>query len=559
MTEPTQLLVLYRQFLRRTVDLELLSPEGDLSKLLGQFAAVLVLIGSLFAFGIVVGFGNTRQSQSERLISAWGIEHILISTTMLAVGVFAVLSWDSLFPDLRDVMVLGCLPVPPLTLFLAKIAASASMVSLTVVSLNGICGLLLPVALAPNSRTLLDLLLAPERYRLFAAYWITMFGAAGFLFGAVLILQCAAAILLSRRWFLKSSAFLQMGAFALLISTYFLQPSWTTPAALSSPEHRAAAAWLPSYWFLALFQQVNGCDIPVITELANRAWIALGAVVAGVAASYAASYWRMLKKIVEQPDILRQGSWQWRWPVGGALTRAIVDFSARTLLRSRQHRLLLALYLGAGFAVIILFLKTPRAQQLLNSPSGPLIFSNLLILSVWIVGTRVAFTVPMALPANWIFRITAIRPAYEYFSALRCPLFALSVAPVWAASAVLLLLQWPWHTTAQHLALLALWGTILGWIALFGFRKIPFTCSWLPGKSHTHMACLAALGFLFLTAWFAGLEYKALQNGRLYIQVTAVLAIIAAIAWRLTVGRTRSDDELVQFEEAPDSLQTLGL
>ena len=31
----------------------------------------------------------------------------MIATTMLVVGLFAILSWDSTFPDRRDVMVLG--------------------------------------------------------------------------------------------------------------------------------------------------------------------------------------------------------------------------------------------------------------------------------------------------------------------------------------------------------------------------------------------------------------------------------------------------------------------
>ena len=42
-----QFRVLYREFLFRMVDLELLSPQGDRSKLLGQFAALLVFISSV--------------------------------------------------------------------------------------------------------------------------------------------------------------------------------------------------------------------------------------------------------------------------------------------------------------------------------------------------------------------------------------------------------------------------------------------------------------------------------------------------------------------------------
>ena len=53
------------------------------------------------------------------LIASWTVEHFLIATTMLVVGLFAVLSWNSTFPDRRDVLILSPLPVPARTLFLA--------------------------------------------------------------------------------------------------------------------------------------------------------------------------------------------------------------------------------------------------------------------------------------------------------------------------------------------------------------------------------------------------------------------------------------------------------
>jgi len=39
-----QFRVLYRQFLLRVVDLELLAPQGDITKLLGQFVALLAIV-----------------------------------------------------------------------------------------------------------------------------------------------------------------------------------------------------------------------------------------------------------------------------------------------------------------------------------------------------------------------------------------------------------------------------------------------------------------------------------------------------------------------------------
>jgi hypothetical protein len=63
---------------------------------------------------------------------------------MLVVGLFAVLSWDSTFPDRRDVLVLAPLPVRARTLFLAKVAAAATALGLTVVFLHSAVGWWVP-------------------------------------------------------------------------------------------------------------------------------------------------------------------------------------------------------------------------------------------------------------------------------------------------------------------------------------------------------------------------------------------------------------------------------
>ena len=44
-------------------------------------------------------------------------QHFLIATTMLVVGLFAVLSWETTFPDQRDVLVLAALPVRARTIW----------------------------------------------------------------------------------------------------------------------------------------------------------------------------------------------------------------------------------------------------------------------------------------------------------------------------------------------------------------------------------------------------------------------------------------------------------
>ena len=121
--------VIYRVFLLRVVDLELLSADGDPVKLLGQLAAFLAAISMTICLPLIVMGRNSPEM-------AWTMEHFLIATTMLAVGLLSVLSWDNIFPDKRDVLVLGPLPVEARTIFVAKLAALVHALGFSVLALN---------------------------------------------------------------------------------------------------------------------------------------------------------------------------------------------------------------------------------------------------------------------------------------------------------------------------------------------------------------------------------------------------------------------------------------
>ena len=81
-----------------------------------------------------------------------------------------------------------------------------------------------------------------------------------------------------------------------------------------------------------------------------------------------------LRQIVESPDIVPAVRGSGLWPsFGGPLATAIGQFGGRTLLRSRQHRVILAFYLGIGFAMTVSFIKSPavRGQLAVISESDP--------------------------------------------------------------------------------------------------------------------------------------------------------------------------------------------
>ena len=575
MINNTQVRVLYREFLFRMVDRELLSTDaqGDSNKLLGRFAAILILLSLGFAVTLLgIGSGRGNGGRERILLSALGPEHALIATTMLIVAIFTVLSWESLFPDRRDVLVLAPLPVSPANIFLAKAVSLATALGVTVALFAGIPGLLLPFALTPPSYTILDMLFSIDFYRTALAYSVTVVLAGGFILCCIVCVQALAAQF-PRAIFLRLSAVLQIATFCLCVTVYFLQPSLASAAQLDRPQNQQALHMLPSYWFLGLFQQLNGYPIGLsqaaLTDLAHRAWIAFGVAFAGAAGALVVFCVRTLRKIAEQPDIAparRRSSVA--LPLGNSITSAIVHFTSRTMLRSRQHRVLVAFYTGVGFAAVILFLNTPVVRMLSAARpndawrllSLPLLASSFVMLCCWVIGVRVVFAIPVELRANWTFRIATSSPRKTIRGA-RTAFYIVGLLPCWIVSAAAFLWLWPWRPAAKHIVVLSLIGFALCTLCLRGFHKIPFTCSYLPGKSNIHITLMLTLtlglnGIFWASSW----ERRALFDGSQYLALLTILVVAAGAAWKWMDSEAGSEQQEIRFDEQIEAeILSLGI
>ncbi len=560
-----QFRVLYRQFLFRLMDVELLSASarGDSSQLLGQFGALLIFGSVLLSLGAVtIGQAIRREALAA---SVWSVERFMVSLTMLVVGVFALVSWDSTFPDRRDVLVLAPLPVRGRTLFAAKIAAAASALGLTVAALNSVAGFAWPMILAPPGSGLAGTM------RFVAAFWVTFLAAGTFLYCAVLGVQAVAAQL-PRRWYLRISSVLQIAAFILFLGVFCFQPSLTTATALGAPENQRTLAWLPSYWFMGLLSELSGAfsaqGHAVMAPLAQRAVASLAIAMFVAGGAFLLSYFRTLRKVVEEPDIVpgsHGGIWLPRF--GNSPQTALAQFVIRTLLRSRQHRVILAFYLGGGFALVAVYLGGARQAMhltwfdLVHRVNVPMLVSSVLMLCASWLGIRTVFSLPLDLRANWLFRVTPAPGSAGRLSAVRRALLALSVLPVLATSAALLLWFWPWTPVAEHLLVLGLLGSLLADISLKGFRKIPFTCSYLPGKSKVHMVFWFGIIPLVVAIHNAAeLELRLMSSPLNYWAMAVALGAAAFAARRASNTSANRSGREIQFEEsASDELVGLGL
>lgn len=404
--------------------------------------------------------------------------------------------------------------------------------------------------------------------RLFGTYWLTMCAAGLFMFGVILGIQGLASAVLPHRFFLRMSSPLQLGVFFVLVPTYFLQPMIVTPSTIMEAQRATLLGSSPSYWFLGLFQTLNGS--PALAPLAGRATVGLIIVLIVAGGVCALTYVRTLRRLSEEPDITPAVHARWRLPsFGSSLHTAVVHFTARTLLRSAPHRVIYTFYLGIGFALSAVFLKTPRAQPVAEDmvvattrgeTSLPLIVSSVVMLVCAVIGARLAFAMPRDLAANWIFRSLPVRGGSHYVSARRRAFFVLAAGPVWMVSAVVFLTQWPWLPAVGHLIILVLLGAILVELCLSGTQGIPFTCAYVPGRSRSHLSTPIAIVMLLLLSLFvADFERRALLDATRYAATVALLALVW-IGARWTTSSLAQAITQSEFEGEPaDRVVSLNL
>ncbi|HZU26510.1 MAG TPA: hypothetical protein VFA04_13375 [Bryobacteraceae bacterium] len=553
--EKRQFRTLVRLFAYRFFDNEIISLRGDVSALLGQFAALLLALSFVLVLMIVPKYTNAaaRLTPAQIRAAGWMDEEFLISISMTVIAVFTLLLWDALFPDRRDCLILGAMPVRVRTLFRAKIAALTGALLLAAGAVNCFTGFAHPFLILPGHAGFV------AAVRHLAAWWLVMLASAVFVFLLLLDIQGMAIHLLPHALFLRWSSIIQCLAFFGALTLCFLMPPLATPQALADPRNAMWYAVLPPYWFLGLFQTLVGASNPALHALAVRAVTGVTVAAALAIIVYALAYSRQMRRTVEQSGIVsrdysRAGGGL-RVLGRGQLQRGLLAFIGQTLARSRQHRLLLSIYVGIGLAWIF----SQIAHTLYEAPGLDAAFERqrvplavpLVILFFVITGLRVSFSIPVDLRANWLFRLADPFGAGAYLAATRKTLLALGVAPVVAISFAACCAAGTWERALRHCAFLTVFGVFVAEMAVTGFAKVPFTCAWMPGRSNLKLMFGIYAGLImFLSEAVSALETLALGSQRGYF----VLMGVSIAAWAVAARRDRRIRTALgglHFEEQP--------
>lgn len=497
---------LVRHFLPGFFDSDLVATRGEWSRVAagvaGMLASSWMLLFALLFFKYKklsdLGLGERMATESANDVLS------LTAMAMCIAGVMVAVLWQSIYPTLRDCLAMAAWPIGPYDIFLAKFTA------LTLAFLIFAALLLFPAAVVTAAMTA-----AP-----FFATLFTFCSASAVVFFGAIAVQGLLLNFFPARWFERAATWMQ--------------------AAI-------AAVSLGGFWMAASKGHIALAGTPFGIR---EAGIAIG----GALFSYSISFHRYRRLLQESPLVKSPGRAEWPTRILDALVpnpreQAIHGFLWKTVQRSRIHRLAVLIYAALALAWmgnnVLGSASASKPQQILFT-AYPL---SLLILSV--AGMRHLFRLPTELRANWIFQITEREGRADWMRAVERFVFAVGIVPLVVIGAALVYIEAGPFTAIAWTVIALFVGAIAFEILFRGWQKLPFTCSYLPGKRP-----LLITGSLFLALspaliLLALVVYASATNPASFV---IVFAIGAGVWHRMRTVRMRTwGTGPLRFEESAEA------
>jgi hypothetical protein len=532
--EKRQRTLLIAHFLRSFFNSELVPRQAEARITLIQILALVATPGFVIMCVLLRKYARMAPlPASVAHLASLNEKCLFLYYSMVVIAFVAVLEWESLFPDRRDYLILSPLPVRIRTLFVSKAASLCIFLALFSLCVNAFPAVLYPLF---ASRSLL------QTIRFILSHTISVFAANSFVFFACISVQGILLNLLGPRLFLKASRLVQLFLVVFLLSVFFMMPS------VSFQNLRQNATFLSVFapaWYLGLYETLLTGPSPEFVPLAARALLAVGLASLGFVSSYLLAYQRQIRTLLE----IGSSALSRRSRLGELISAfsnrllfrnsrefASFAFVAKTLVRSQTHRTYFGAYLGVGLACVVMGLGTMFTRHGIGAVyslrsellSIPLVMSFFVLL-----GLRVLFSLPTHLTANWLFRLADGNSLSDCLSGVYKAMVVLGVLPLFVTLFPFYLMFWGWHTASLHAAYGAVLSLLLIEILLFRFDKIPFTCSYTPGKANLKLWWWVYLfGFTNYAYTMTELEELFLQDRRLFVPFFAVSLVLLTLLAR---------------------------
>lgn len=520
---------------------------------------VFLTLGLILARLVVVKYASLS-ARFGREIVAWAIlaDHALLFGLPMWTGAFvAALVGHAVFPDERDFRILMALPISQRLIFGAKIAAMALFAGVFIVAIHAA---LTPIIVAVFVGR------PPGVSILRASISFALASSAASLFGFLAVIGVNGLLMLTakrRRLLAASAAFRSASIVGLIVVFPFV---WKL-SAIASPISTGAwwLALVPPAWFVGLEQTVAGNGSPLMSRLGLLAAAGFAAVSLVVAATYAVLY-RQFDRVMVRPshggaadpwhETPRAARWYLPAPRGIA---AVQSFTLTTLRRSVLHQGIVVGLGAVGLGLVVNGFLGNASRSAHDALVAMALWAPFVMIFALCSAVRLSLSVPIDERANWIFRMTERESARV--QQLRAPVRVMVALGVALPVAVFLPYHWallgPPSLAAAAVTFLV--GLLFVEVLMKQWSRIPFTCSYIPGKGFVPQMLLTAfVVFTLLTTGGSGLVRYTLR-GRTGALV--VVAVIGGVTIWLQRRRTRRSAEtaLLFEDQLPTEVNPLRL
>ena len=561
---------LVRHFLARLVRGGSDSPSMELDLGVGGLLALLAVPGAFASFLMLdhystfLNWYRGRFHQDVFVISIPD-KYLFLSLAMAVTGIVTTLKWDRILPDSQDYLNLAPLPIRPRAVLLANAAAIAIAVVVLAIDVSAVSTILFPLFAISSVEAGFGV------YAAFAAaHALCLVLACIFTFCAVFALLGVLSAALPRDTFRAISSWVRGGivlAFLMLLLSGFVGAT-----VVREFQHAPFSAWrwVPSFWYLGLYQNLQHRFSPALAGVAPYAWYGAAAAFVLMAASYALSYRRRFVEVLEggrRPSEQRLIALL-VWVVDcfaerkPGFARASHHFATRALLRGESHRMVITVALGLGWLFALEVLSgSPWSFQ--GTPLFAPLLAPLMLAYLAVLGLRVAFDLPVSASANWIFRAVLDPRANETMGVARRLVLGFLTPLVLLPCLAFAWWNWSLGFAALHSIYVLTFSLGLIELQFSGYRKIPMGCPRPEFREHLLALCLIQfLGLMILTRVGAALEHWLLGRPSRFL----FLPVLIAGAWWWKIRRREAAraacewEEGLTFDNAPyRAVETLNL